>query len=219
MSRPGITREQVFAAADTLAQEGQNPTVVAVRTALGGGSPNTITPLLAEWKATHETGRAAETMPAPPKPVEMAMNQVWGAAWQEAQSQLEGEREALSIARKEMEKERAEMLAEIGRMDSGMDEIREALRIERSTHEQTKGKTGKAQALAEERKTRIEAQDRDLREIRQELSEASAQVATLTERAAQADTLRAALIDLETIERIKPTPVTRRKTTAKKTET
>ena len=45
------------------------------------------------------------------------MRQVWGTAWQEAQSQLEGGREALSTARKEIEKEREAMLGEISRMD------------------------------------------------------------------------------------------------------
>ena len=46
MARPGMTREQVFEVADALVREGQSPTVVAVRTRLGGGSPNTINPLL-----------------------------------------------------------------------------------------------------------------------------------------------------------------------------
>jgi hypothetical protein len=50
MAQAGVTREQVFETADALVREGQNPTVVAVRTRLGGGSPNTITPLLGEWK-------------------------------------------------------------------------------------------------------------------------------------------------------------------------
>ncbi|MFY9974020.1 MAG: DNA-binding protein, partial [Chromatiaceae bacterium] len=84
MPRPGVAREQVFETADALVREGQNPTVVAVRSRLGGGSPNTITPLLAEWKALHERGQAA-SLPPVPEPVEAVMRQVWGAAWQQAQ--------------------------------------------------------------------------------------------------------------------------------------
>jgi transketolase len=118
MARTGVTREQVFETAEALLREGQNPTVVAVRTRLGGGSPNTITPLLAEWKALNET-QQAQAMPAPPQPVQTVMRQVWGTAWQQAQAQLEGEREALGAARKEIAKEREAMLAEITRMDSG----------------------------------------------------------------------------------------------------
>jgi len=66
MARSGVTREQVFETADALVREGQNPTVVAVRTRLGGGSPNTITPLLAEWKTLNETKQAA-AMPQVPE--------------------------------------------------------------------------------------------------------------------------------------------------------
>ena len=40
MARSGVTREQVFESADALVREGRNPTVVAVRTRLGGGSPS-----------------------------------------------------------------------------------------------------------------------------------------------------------------------------------
>jgi hypothetical protein len=125
MARSGVTREQVFETADALALEGQSPTVVAVRTRLGGGSPNTIAPLLAEWKALHESKQAAG-MPPVPEPVEAVMRQVWGAAWQEAQAQLEGERDALTAARKEIDKERAEMLAEFGLLDGELDAAREA---------------------------------------------------------------------------------------------
>ena len=60
--------------------------MVAVRTRLGGGSPNTINPLLSEWKALNET-RQAEAMPPPPDPVETVTRQAWGTASQEAQGQ------------------------------------------------------------------------------------------------------------------------------------
>lgn len=50
MARPGITYEQVQAAADKLTGEGRNPTILAVRETIGTGSPNTIQPLLARWR-------------------------------------------------------------------------------------------------------------------------------------------------------------------------
>lgn len=203
MARSGVTREQVFETADALVREGQNPTVVAVRTRLGGGSPNTITPLLAEWKALHEHTQAA-SVPAPPEPVEAVLRQVWGTAWQEAQSQLEGEREALSQARKEIEKEREAMLGEISRMDSELeaakDTIREktsALEEERRAHEQAASQAREARALAEEREKRITAQDRELQELRGQIEGLRIEAATLTERAAHVDELRAVLKTLQ----------------------
>ena len=49
MPRPGVTRADVFNAADALAMRGARPTVERVRNHLGTGSPNTVTPLLDEW--------------------------------------------------------------------------------------------------------------------------------------------------------------------------
>jgi uncharacterized coiled-coil DUF342 family protein len=199
MARPGVTREQVFETADALVREGQNPTVVAVRTRLGGGSPNTITPLLAEWKALNET-KQAEAMPPTPEPVEAVMRQVWGTAWKEAQAQLEGEHEALSAARKEIAKERAEMLAEIGRMDSELEAAKETIRkrgedleVERRAHDQTRSEVREAQAVATERSERIKAQERELQELRRQIEALRVEAATLTERAAHAQELRALL--------------------------
>lgn len=185
MARSGVTREQVFETADALVREGQNPTVVAVRTRLGGGSPNTITPLLGEWKTLNETKQAA-SMPAVPEPVEAVMRQVWGAAWQQAQGQLEGEREALGTARKEIERERAEMLSEIGRMDTEMETARgslakgaEALEVERQAHERTKSNVREAQAIAAERAERIAAQEKELQGLRRQIEEGGARASRL----------------------------------------
>jgi hypothetical protein len=197
MARSGVTREQVFETADALVREGQNPTVVAVRTRLGGGSPNTITPLLAEWKTLHET-RQAQAMPPPPEPVEAVMRQVWGATWQQAQAQLVGEREALSAARKEIAKEREAMLAEIARMDADLETVRdtirerdEALEAERHAHEQAASEAREARALAGEREKRIAAQDQELAALRAQIEALRIEAATLTERASHVDEMRA----------------------------
>jgi len=196
MARAGVTREQVFETADALVREGQNPTVVAVRTRLGGGSPNTITPLLAEWKTLHET-QQAQAMPPPPEPVEAVMRQVWGTAWQQAQAQLEGEREALSAARKEIAKEREAMLTEITRMDTEMEGAREsiakgstALESERRAHDQTRSEAREARAIAAERLEANKRQDRELQVLRNQVEKLRIEVATLTERAAHVEELR-----------------------------
>jgi chromosome segregation ATPase len=95
-------------------------------------------------------------------PVETVLRQVWGTAWKEAQARHEGERAVLAGARKAIEQERAEMLAEIGRLDGELDATREDLRqgrkvleAERQAHEQMKSDAREARALAEEREKRI----------------------------------------------------------------
>lgn len=210
MARPGVTREQVFETADALVREGQNPTIVSVRQRLGGGSPNTITPLLAEWKALHDAQQVA-TLPPVPEPVMASLRQVWGTAWQHAQGHLTGEREALVQARKAMEQERAEMLAEIGRLDGELEAATEAARVARETieaerqiHERTRGEAREARALAEERERRIATleteRDREQQgrmQAETTLTALRIEVATLTERAAHSDELRVLIKTLQ----------------------
>jgi len=49
---PRVTRENVFAAAASIAAAGGRPSVRLVIEALGGGSPNAVSPLLSEWRAS-----------------------------------------------------------------------------------------------------------------------------------------------------------------------
>jgi hypothetical protein len=51
-ARGGVTFDDVSEAADTLFRAHQRPTVEKVRAKIGGGSPNTIGPLLDQWWAT-----------------------------------------------------------------------------------------------------------------------------------------------------------------------
>ncbi|MBR9829320.1 MAG: hypothetical protein GYB41_11845 [Oceanospirillales bacterium] len=69
MARPGITYEEVAAAADALVAEGERPTINAVRDALSTGSPNTIHKHLTAWKvaqapARRETARLPDELAA-----------------------------------------------------------------------------------------------------------------------------------------------------------
>lgn len=205
MARPGVTREQVFETCDALVREGQNPTIVSVRARLGGGSPNTIAPLLAEWKALHEQKQAA-SLPPVPEPVELVLRQVWGTAWQEAQGQLTGEREALARARRDLEQERAEMLSEIGKLDGEVEALREELRqgrealeAERQASAQARGEASEARAVGQERGERIAAQETALQELRRQLDgaieKASRLEAERDQARAEAEGLRAALAD------------------------
>ncbi|NCA72877.1 MAG: DNA-binding protein, partial [Sphingobacteriia bacterium] len=176
-----ITSEQVHEAADALVADGVAPTVVSIRTRLGGGSPNNISKWLNQWReARTELERAAS--PPMPTSVETTMRGVWVAAWKAAQEQLDGEREAMASARKEIERERAEMLAEISRLDGELEaakteiqQVHEALDAERSAHEGTRAEVKEARAIASERKARIEQQASELQEAQRQAAEAKAQ--------------------------------------------
>ncbi|SFU98407.1 DNA-binding protein [Halomonas korlensis] len=64
MSRPGITYDQVSAAANALVAEGTEPTIQKVRSRLGTGSPNTVHRHLTAWRqAQPATERKAPELP------------------------------------------------------------------------------------------------------------------------------------------------------------
>jgi DNA repair exonuclease SbcCD ATPase subunit len=98
------------------------------------------------------------------------MRQVWGSAWKGAQDQLESERE------------RAEMFAEISRLDAELDAARtetrerdQALDEARRSHDETRAELREARILVEERSRRIDEQAAELQEARRQSSEALAQ--------------------------------------------
>jgi colicin import membrane protein len=145
MPRTGVTREQVFEAADALAQEGTQPTTKLVRDRTGG-SFSTITPHLAAWK-DERGGRAVANIPDMPDGVAGAARAMWAAAWNAAQEAIKTERDGLSAARREMDKERAELAQEIGELESKLD-----------VAETERGKL--AQALAEGEKRHRDAEEK-----------------------------------------------------------
>lgn len=108
----GITKNQIWAAADELQSLGQTPTLAAVREMLGEtGSFSTIAPAMADWRAL-QTKTAGAKMPIP-EAFSARMRQqaehVWAEALGVANELVSSERDALRAARKELETERAEM--------------------------------------------------------------------------------------------------------------
>jgi hypothetical protein len=77
-----ITKEQVFAAADRLFDEGTAPTLIGIRKDLGSGSFSTISTMLAEWKSASRKGDVvAEEMPDDVQAiVEAAGSRLWALA-------------------------------------------------------------------------------------------------------------------------------------------
>ena len=106
-----ITTADIHTAADRIAESGQQPTLAAVRSALGGGSFTTISEAMKSWKAA-QAAAAAPLREAAPAAVTERMGElaaeVWGVAIGMASDRLASEREALEVARQEMEQAQAE---------------------------------------------------------------------------------------------------------------
>lgn len=104
-----VTREAVFAAAETIKAEGEWPTQAYVREKIGGGSFSSIGPLLREWQAMqHERDEAKVTQV--PEAVRLALSEVAGRLWKVA-----SETASLGVvaARKEVEELKSAAAVEV----------------------------------------------------------------------------------------------------------
>lgn len=128
MARPGVTFDEVMAAANSLQNDGKQASIEAVRDLLGGGSPNAIQKHLAEWRASH--ARPAETPTAQIPPSILAELNSWaqrfaeeaGAGDREAIAQSESDMATLREAGEELEAERDELLAQVASVTSARDQ-------------------------------------------------------------------------------------------------
>lgn len=193
-----ITTQDIHAAADKLQAEGQQPTLAAVRAALGGGSFTTISEAMKQWKAAQQQ-TAAPIREAAPAAVAERMAEVAGEVWSIAQSmandRLTSEREALDAARVEMEQAQAEA-AELA------DQLAADLDAAKAQIEQDSDALKSAQAeIADEKRWRLEI-EREMERVRNEaVQDIEASRAALAESKKRADEL-AAMLNQERAERI-----------------
>jgi Plasmid replication region DNA-binding N-term len=77
-------------AADALLRQGRKPSVAAIREQLGGGSPNTLTPLLARYweKLGSRLGDGPESLERVPEALARVTELLWMRALQEARERL-----------------------------------------------------------------------------------------------------------------------------------
>lgn len=137
----GITRDDVWQAADSLLKAGQRPTIERIRLHLGRGSPNTVSPHLDAWFAALG-GRIQDPQgfaPAPgcPEPVTEAARYLWEAALQVAKASAEAAltqreaalaeaRAALALERDALAQERQVMQARLEGAEAAMAELARA---------------------------------------------------------------------------------------------
>ncbi|SPA56308.1 DNA-binding protein [Cupriavidus taiwanensis] len=147
----GITRDDVWQAADSLLKAGQRPTIERIRLHLGRGSPNTVSPHLDAWFAALG-GRIQDPQgfaPAPgcPEPVTEAARYLWEAALQGARASAE-----TALAQRE---------AALVEANAALQQEREALAQERQVMQARL--EGAEAAMAELTRARDEAAERSAR--------------------------------------------------------
>ena len=165
MARPGITYAQVAQSAEALTAAGTNPTIAAIRQAMGGtGSPNTIHKHLSAWKGERPpaTSPAATGHELPAK-LMIAIHDVISQAAASARAETEAalqqaQSEAIELARagEYIEAERDALLEQI-----------EALKSERD----------KAKGMAVERGCEIERQEQRIEQAQEDNKKALSDLA------------------------------------------
>jgi uncharacterized coiled-coil DUF342 family protein len=161
------TKDEIWAAAQALANAGERPTLAAVRKAVGGGSFTTISEAMAEWRARQEQPKVTVD-PAPERigvqAAELA-NALWAQASALAHEKLQAERAALEASRQELEQERAEAA-----------ELADSLSVEL---DQARGEIQALEAKIVALTATLEEQRQEIEKRRQEATEAREEAAGL----------------------------------------
>lgn len=163
MARPGVTKEAIFQAAQELDDEGRSVTVTTVREKLGKGSYTTITDALKEWHIKQEQQQAVD-VPETPEVLLRLTDRMWGEAWKVAHKAIEGEREALAKARIQLDEERKEMSAEIGRLEQELNTTQKELASEQSKQEAANTELSECKVISARLEGRIQELEKGFQE-------------------------------------------------------
>ena len=163
MSRPGVTQDQVFAAAQALADHAQPVTVQALREALGQGSFTTLSQHLRAWRSHSQTRFLPPLPPEIEAAAHKALTLVWTAASELAQREVQAARTATSAEIAQSQAQAHETLQEIARLERTVQDqedqiatLRPALTAAETTLAAHIAKAGQLEARIVELKAELE---------------------------------------------------------------
>lgn len=176
----GISKTDVWNAADALLLEGARPTIERVRQKIGRGSPNTVSPHLDTW-FEHLGGRikdpgAFSAPPSEPDEIQQLAKHFWEralatareqalATYLEAQQRLEADRTTLEVERQALDDDKARLKVEV-------ESRHEAMALARAQHDDARQRLVMLDAL-------LQDQGRELTLLRERDAQARTEVARL----------------------------------------
>jgi chromosome segregation ATPase len=161
-----LIQEEIWTVAEQLQEQGQRPTLAAVRGKLGGGSYTTISEALKVWREKKREVEEAKVIPPPESVVSSTralVSQIWDQAQKAAQGQLEEQHKALKEAKSRFQKEQQELTL-----------LADSLSAEL---EAAKNNLEKIRSEAESKQAQLQG---ELQEERRRLSEAKEHLARLS---------------------------------------
>ena len=155
-----ISIDDVFSAADRLSESGQQPTLAAVRSALGGGSFTTISEAMKSWRAMQQAA-AAPVREAAPAAVMERFHQlgtdVWAVAISMANDRLAKEREVFESAKAEAEQAQKEATEWADQLAAELESTRKRLEQQEALLHTARAATDTAQAALAEAQKRADS--------------------------------------------------------------
>jgi len=162
-----VTQELVNQAAQTLADAGKDPSVIAVKDVIGGGSYSTIKPLLEVWKKERHT--AAANIPSTPPEIEAKAldmgRAIWVMATQAHQKEMGAVKADAANQIQDLTSQLKDANAEIARLDASELEHTATLQAQAAQLREVELALAEAQVEAK----RAQELARELTELRSEL--------------------------------------------------
>ena len=190
-----VTQEAVFKAAAELAKGGQRPSVRNVIKAIGGGSPNDVAPLLAQWKETHTIAVAPVVID--PRLVQVLSEQI-AVAVATARDEAAADLAALQEDAAELARAGSEAEALASELAQSLEKVRDELhqQIGRNASLQSEADATKAQTEVDVQEANARAlREREAAETaRQALARAELRLEELPRLLAELESLRTELV-------------------------
>ena len=163
---------RVATAARALKDQGVKPTLVRVRAALGGGSPNDLAPALKAWNEVEPLeGAAPPGTPRIPVPIADLAQELWRRASTAAVLELKHGPTAETLAAR---------TGEIQGLRTQLSALREQLERESRAYGELRAQAARHETIARQALARAEHAEGRARELLRELGEAQQEVAQLT---------------------------------------
>ena len=172
MPRPGITPEQVFAAASALRDRGQTVTVQAVRQVLGAGRFTTVAQHLRAWRAHTEAPPPLVLPPAIEAAATQTLTTVWTAACTLARQEIDTIRAGAATQEQAAQAAIQEALQEVARLEACVRETEAARHAQASAIEEWRTQGAACEAALAACRATITERDARIAELKTDLAQA-----------------------------------------------
>lgn len=180
MARPGINYVDVSKAAQTITDQGKNPTVDRVLAHLGTGSKSTIAPLLKEWKANQEEQNQLNTEGLPPELI-IALKQVYERVQNQADLKIVDIMDASEQALKSVKDELSQVKASIVTLTETNQDLEKALKEAISDNTELKQHLTDNKETIIRQQSELENKEQRITDYKNSLKEQKKEVANIRE--------------------------------------